>query len=316
MRPTSTPDPLAPHKDRLGLALLVAVVVVWGLIWPVNKVILESLTPLWMVALRSAVAAVTLIPLMAALGRLRPPRRADIPILLSISLLHMVGFATLSGIGLQLVPAGRSVVLAYTVSLWVMPGAFLLLGERLTARRTCGVALGILGLVVLFNPLSFDWSERDAVLGNLLILGAAFLWAANILHIRGHRWQSTPFDLLLWETLLAAVILLVVAPLIDGLPNAHWDAELVGLVLLSGVLGSAFAYWAIAMASRSLPAMTTAIGLLGVPVVGIVVATLALEESLTLSLVAGVALILGGVAIGATQGHDRPQIPITNSDQR
>ena len=300
MPPTPEPSRLAPHGHRQGLLLLLVVVVIWGVVWPVQKMILESLTPLWMVAVRSIVSGAVLLPLMAVLGRLRLPRRADMPVLLSISLLHMVGFATLSGMGLQLVPAGRSVVLGYTVSLWVMPGAALLLGERFTARRAGGVALGLFGLVVLFNPISFDWSDGDAVLGNLLILAAAVLWAANILHMRGHRWQSTPFDLLPWETLLAGLILVPAAVFIDGAPQAQWDAELIGQLLFSGVFAGALAFWAMAAAARSLPAVTTALALLGVPVVGVIVAALALAEPITLSLLAGVALVLGGVAIGVT----------------
>jgi len=292
-----------PHGHTRGLLLLLVVVIIWGVVWPVQKVILESLSPLWMVAMRSIISAAALIPLMAFLGRLKLPGRGDMPILLSISLLHMVGFATLTALGLELVPAGRSVVLGYTVSLWVMPGAALFLRERFTARRAVGVALGMIGLLVLFNPVSFDWSDGDAVLGNLLILGGAILWAANILHLRGHCWQSTPFDLLLWETLLAGAIILPVTLFVDGVPQTHWDGELIVLLLFSGICAGGLAFWALAAAARNLPAVTTGLGLLGVPVVGIIVATLALSEPITTSLLAGVALVLGGVAIGVTGSH-------------
>src|SRR5690349_19958376 len=107
----------------------------------------------------------------------------------------MEGFGGLCSIGLQLVPVGRSAILAYTTPLWVAPGASLFLGERLTGRRALGVAIGLVGLGALFNPLSLDWTRRDVVLGHVATLAAALLWAASILHIRGHRWRSTPFDL-------------------------------------------------------------------------------------------------------------------------
>ena len=107
--------------------------------------------------------------------------------MLSIALLHMVGFSVLMAIGLTFIPTGRSVVLAYTTPLWVTPGASLFLHERLTPRRAAGVVMGLLGLVVLFNPLAFDWSNRTAVLGNGALVLAALLWAASIVHIRGHR---------------------------------------------------------------------------------------------------------------------------------
>jgi drug/metabolite transporter (DMT)-like permease len=277
---------------------LLTVVLAWGLVWPVNKLLLASLSPLWVMTLRSAIATLALFAIAAALGRLARPPRADVPVLLSITLLHMVGFGVLATWGLQLVPTGRSVVLAYTTPLWVAPGAALFLGEQLTRRRVVGVIVGLLGLVVLFNPLAFDWTDRRAVLGNGAIVIAALLWAASILHIRGHRWQSTPFDLVPWEMLLATLIVTPLALLADGPPAAEYDARLVALLLYAGVPGTAVAYWATAMASRALPAMTTALGLLLTPVLSVVVATLWLGEPITLSLLAAIVLILGGVALG------------------
>jgi drug/metabolite transporter (DMT)-like permease len=287
---------------REGILLLLTAVLAWGLTWPVNKVILESLSPLWMVALRSALATIALFAIAAARRRLALPCRADLPVLLSIALLHMVGFTVLTSVGLQLVPTGRSVVLAYTTPLWVIPGARLVLGERQTARQTAGVAAGLLGLIVLFNPLAFDWSSRPAVLGNVAILAAALLWAASILHIRGHRWRSTPFELVPWETLLAALILLPAALGAAGAPEVDWTPRLVLLLLYASVPGTALAYWAVAVASRNLPAVTTSIGLLGTPVVSIAIAAAWLGEAPTPSLVLAVVLILGGVAIGTSGG--------------
>jgi drug/metabolite transporter (DMT)-like permease len=291
----------AAHRE--GVFFLAIVVIAWGLTWPVNKVILETLSPLWMMALRSAIATVALFAIAIALGRLALPPRADLPVLFSIALLHMVGFAVLAAWGLRLVPTGRSVVLAYTTPLWVIPGAVLFLRERLTRRRLLGVATGLLGLTVLFNPLAFDWTDANAVLGNGAIILAAILWAASILHIRGHRWRTTPFDLVPWEMLLATAILTPLAVAVSGAPSREWDGRLVALLLYAGVPGTAVAYWATAVASRNLPAVTTALGLLITPVVSVVVATVWLGEPLTLPLLAAIALILGGIAIGTTESR-------------
>jgi drug/metabolite transporter (DMT)-like permease len=296
-------------SQRAGVLFLITVVLAWGLTWPVNKLLLESLSPLWMMVTRSAIATLALFVIAVALGRLALPPRADVPVLLSITLLHMVGFGVLAAWGLQLVPTGRSVVLAYTTPLWVAPGASLFLGERLTTRRLVGVILGLLGLLVLFNPLAFDWTNQGAVLGNGSILLAAALWAASILHIRGHVWQSTPFDLVPWEMLLATLIVAPLALATSDVPTTAWTGRLVGLLLFAGIPGTAVAYWATAMASRNLPAATTSLGLLATPVVSVVVATLWLGEALTLPLVAAIVLILGGVAIGTTGDPRAPAPP-------
>jgi drug/metabolite transporter (DMT)-like permease len=159
------------------------------------------------VALRSAIATAALFGVAAWRRRLILPARRDVPVVLSIALLHMVGFAALVSFGLLFVPVGRSAVLAYTTPLWVTPGAALFLGERLSWPRTGGVVLGIAGLAVLFNPLAFDWHDGGALFGNGVLLAAAVLWAASILHIRAHRWQAPPFDLIPWEMALATAVL-------------------------------------------------------------------------------------------------------------
>jgi drug/metabolite transporter (DMT)-like permease len=280
--------------------VLVIAVAAWGLTWPVNKVLLESLSPLWMAGLRGALATVALFAICIGRRRLVLPARADVPVVLSIALLHMVGFVVLANVGLALVPTGRAVVLAYTTPLWVTPAAGIFLHERLTPRRVIGVVTGIVGLMVLFNPLAFDWSDHRAVLGNLAIVGAAMLWAANIVHIRGHRWRATPFELLPWEMLLATLVLVPLAFLSGAVATVTWTGPLVALMLYSAVVGAALAYWALAVASRDLPAITTSLGLLATPVLSIVVATLWLGETVTPSLAVAVLLVLGGIAVGAT----------------
>lgn len=299
-----------PRDDarRLGAILLVTVVLAWGLTWPVNKVILATVPPVWAVAIRTAIGAVALLVIAALQRRLTLPPRQDLPVLVSIAVLHMVGFGVLSSVGLQTVPTGRSVVLAYTTPLWVVPGAALFLGERLAARRVVGVVVGLAGLVVLFNPLALDWTARAAVLGNLAILAAALLWAASILHIRGHRWRSAPFELLPWSTVLATACLAPLAHLIAGPPTFAVDVPLALLLLYAGIPGTALAYWAVAMASRHLPAITTSLGLLATPVVSTVVAAIWLQEVPTADVLAAMGLILSGIAIGAS-GDARGESP-------
>jgi drug/metabolite transporter (DMT)-like permease len=257
--------------------------------------------PIWSVALRNLIGAASLFALALARRHLIRPPRADLPVLLSITFLHMIGFTVLSTIGLAFVPAGRAVVLAYTTPLWVTPGAWLFLHERYTTRKMIGVVVGLLGLAVLFNPLAFDWANRDAVLGNVAILAAAFVWAGSILHIRGHRWQSQPFDLLPWELALASLVLVPSALVTAGVPTVEWSWHLVLLLLYGGIPGTALAYWAVAMAGRQLPASTVSLGLLATPIVGVVAAVAWLGESLTVSLGVAIALVLGGVALGVTR---------------
>ncbi|CAB3687425.1 putative cystine transporter YijE [Achromobacter ruhlandii] len=283
---------------RQALSLLIVVVLAWGLTWIVSKLLLQYMTPLWAVAARSVVGAAALLALGLALRRVAWPVRADIPVILSVGLLHMGAFAALVSLGLQYVPAGRSVVLAYTTPLWVIPAARVFLGEPIGRGRQLGLALGLLGLAVIFNPLAFDWGNHEAVFGNGLVLLAALCWAANIVYVRAHRWVTPPFELAFWQALLASGVLAAVAWAAEGAPRVLWHADLAWLLGYGGVFGIAVAYWAAVNVNRSLPAGVTAIGLLGVPVVGLLCSAAMLHEPLTLPLSLGMAFIVGGIAAG------------------
>ena len=294
-------------SKRAALVLFAIVIFTWGFNWTVTKLILQyGATPLWTIAIRSAIAAVFLLPLLMWKGELIVPRRGDWPVVISIGVLHMTAFAALVGLGLSLIPAGRSIVLGYTTPLWVAPGAALFLREKLTRMQVVGVVLGIVGLALIFNPLAFDWSDRKALLGNALIMLAAFCWAASILHVRAHKWVSTPFQLVFWEVLLATVLLAVLALAVDGPPQIRWSVPVVLLFLYGGVIGVALAYWAMAMVNRSLPAVTTSIGILATPVVGVLSAMAVLGEPLSLPLVGAMLMIFGGIALGTFDQWRRP----------
>jgi drug/metabolite transporter (DMT)-like permease len=185
-----------------------------------------------------------------------------------------------------------------------MAGARIFLGERLTRPRVLGMCIGLLGLMLLFDPSHFDWGAQAALLGNALVMLGAFCWAVSILHIRAHKWIATPFELVPWQALIATAILIPLACLFEGVLRVAWPPALLGLLLYGGTVAVALPYWAMQSVNRSLPAITTALGLLIVPVVGVACSTIALGEPLTWGLVTAMVLILGGIAIGVYRRTD------------
>ncbi len=294
---------------RSAFALFAIVIFAWGFNWTAAKLTLECMTPLWMAAIRAGLAAVVLLCVMLATRSLRLPKRGDVPVVCSIALLHMTAFGALMAIGLQFVPAGRSIVLGYTTPLWVAPAAVLLLGERLTPARAAGVAIGMAGLAVMFNPLAFDWTDQRALIGNGLLLLSALCWAISILHTRAHRWVSTPYQLVFWEVLLATVVLTLLACVFEGWPQIAWSMKLALLLAYGSVFGVALAYWAMAMVNRSLPAVTTSLGVLATPVVGVMSSMVVLGEPFSPSLLAALGMIVGGIALGTVAGRTTARSP-------
>jgi drug/metabolite transporter (DMT)-like permease len=282
---------------RAALLLFAVAIVTWGLNWTVTKTLVHSVSPLWTTAIRSAIATAALFVLLLARGDLILPRRGDVPVILSVALLHMGAFSAFVAFGIQFVPVGRSIVLGYSTPLWVAPAAWLFLSEPLSRSRLAGVGLGLAGLATLFNPLAFDWSDRNALIGNGLILLAAVCWAANILYVRAHTWISSPFQLVFWQALLATAVLSMLALSIEGTPRILWSPALAGTFLYAGC-GAALAHGAMVMVNRSLPAVTTSLGLLATPLVGVATSAICLGEPIGISLILAMAMILGGIAIG------------------
>lgn len=283
---------------RRALALLCLVVLAWGVNWPITKIILREMSPLWSTAFRCAIAAVALATLLSARGQFILPKRGDIPVVLSISLLHMTAYSVLVAAGLQFLPTGRAIVLGYTTPIWVTIGARIFLSESITMGKAIGVVMGLTGLGVIFSPGALGWSDRHALIGTGFIMLAAFCWAANIVYVRAHKWVSSPFQLVFWQVTLAFVVLSITALAIDGIPHVAWTAGLVGLLLFSGIVCTALAHWAMSVVNSSLPAVTTSLGLLATPAIGIVSGIAILGEPLDPSLLVALTLLVGGIAIG------------------
>lgn len=283
---------------RHALLLLCVVVLAWGMNWPVTKTIVSEISPLWSTALRCAIAASVLAVLLCLRGEFIVPRRGDVAVVLCTSLLHMTAYSALVAAGLQFLSAGRAIVLGYTTPIWVSIGARIFLAESISPGRAVGVCLGLAGLSMIFSPVSLDWSDRNALVGSGLIMLAAFCWAGNIVYVRAHHWISTPFQLVFWQVLLACIVLSILAALVDGAPRIVWTPRLVVLLLFSGVICTALAHWAMLMVNRSLPAVTTSLGLLATPAIGILSGTAFLGEAFDFSLLAALLVIAGGIAIG------------------
>ena len=289
----------ALSKQRRRASLLVAcLVLIWGCNWPVNKVVLSHISPLWFACLRVAMGSISLFLVQAFRTEgVKLPARADLPVVLSIGLVQVAAVMALVQLGLANVPAGRSAILSYTTPVWVVPGAILILGERLRLAKLIALLLGLAGVAVMFNPAAFDWSDHTAVVGNGYLLAAAALWAGSIIHVRAHRWQGTPLILAPWQMLIGLIPLFALAWSVEG-PPPHVSFSLGTLVLAiySGPLITAFPFWALVTVSRTLPAVTTSLTLLLVPMIGLLSSVIFLTEQINATLIVGPLLILGAVA--------------------
>jgi len=289
--------------------LLVGLVIVWGSHWVVVKVGLETVPPFTYGVLRLLGGMAVLALLMGATGRLRRPPRGDWPIIVSYGLLAVGLGITMMNLALPYIPAGRSSILAYTIPLWVVPVMFVAARVLPTRAEVVGLVLGLIGLALLLNPAAIDWTTTGALLGSLLLVIGAFGGAVALVHVRRHPWKGTPFDTQIWQLLVALVPMLLLMLVLEReeLGSIEWNLPTALAVLYSGPLATAFAFWASQMIVRALGPLTTGIGYLGAPLVGVIAGILVLGETLTLLDLAGVIVTGLGVVVVVLAGRARSQ---------
>jgi drug/metabolite transporter (DMT)-like permease len=284
---------------RRAYLLLIGLVIIWGSHWVVVKVGLETIPPFTYGVLRLLGGIVVLAALMGMAGRLKRPERSDWPIIVSYGLLAVALGIAMMNLALPHIPAGRSSILAYTIPLWVVPVMIVAARVLPTRAELVGLALGLTGLVLLLNPAAIDWSSSGALLGSLLLVVGAVGAAIALVHVRTHPWKGTPFDTQIWQLLIALIPMLLLMLWLerDELGSVQWDLPTALAVLYSGPLATAFAFWASQMIVRSLGPLTTGIGYLGAPVVGVIAGIVVLGEVITMLDLAGVLVTAAGIAV-------------------
>jgi len=291
---------------REAAVLLVLLVLMWGTSFPLIKSAFAYMPPLWFAATRMGTGAAFIFLLLWWRGRLRVPSRADAPVLVSVGIGMMTCFPALTHSGLFFVDSGRATLLAYLTPLWVTPAAIVLLGERLTALKAAGLVLAVGGLLVLFHPGEFDWSDRDVVIGNGILLFGSMVWACTILHVRAHRWSLGPLELVPWQLLIATVLLSALAAVIEGGTGHGWDLSFLALVLYCGPVASVYTVFGSTTVNRALPAITTALAYIATPVIGYAAGMAMLGERLTLLALLGLGLIVLGLsAVAWSESRER-----------
>jgi drug/metabolite transporter (DMT)-like permease len=273
--------------------LLALLVLIWGAGWPIIKIGVTAVPPLWFACLRYVAGAACALLLVAWRRELIVPHRSDWPLIVVSGALQMAAYAALTSVALTRLPPGRASVLAYSTPLWVVPLSAWWLQERVAWAGRLGVAAGLAGVVVIATPELRPIVPEHAVACTLLVCAAA-AWAASIVFVRGHRFRASPLALAPWQMLVAAGFLLALA-IAGGGPFPSMTPRGVAALAYVGPLATAFAYWAVVEAGRHVRATTLSMTLLAVPPLGLLISAAVFHESLNVSLALGIGLIGSGV---------------------
>ena len=108
-----------------------------------------------------------------------------------------------------------------------------------------------------------------------------------------------------WQFLVGSLLLVPLAFVLEGDRPITFTPELIAILAFNGPIASAFGFIAQILVARSLPAVTTSLGLLAVPMAGLLFSAWLLGETIDLTRGLGLVLIIGGLALVAWA--DRPR---------
>jgi drug/metabolite transporter (DMT)-like permease len=282
-----------------GLVQLAGSVVLLSSAWPVTKVAVGlGAAPLWFATGRAGFSCATAFAVLAAIGRLRVPRRADLPAVFGVGLLQLAAFFAFAHAAVAYVPAGRTAILSNVTTIWIVPLSVLVLHEAIPLRRWLAAGLGVCGTVVLIGPWAINWSAPGVLLGHALLLGAALGFSLAMIIVR--RWppRSTMLELLPWCFAIATLVLGPLAALHGGGVGV-WTASVWEAMAYIGLVAGPLGTWCVMQAAASLPAMVSSIGFLATPAAGLLISTLWLHEELGADLLIGAGLITLGIGFAA-----------------
>jgi drug/metabolite transporter (DMT)-like permease len=284
---------------RAYIPLLLLLTCLWGSSFLFIEVALDDVEPSVLMTLRLLAAALVLVPAIAlregVATSYRRLRVGWMPLLVLGAINAAIPF-TLIGWGQKHIDSGIAAIANASVPIFVVLLAIRYRpSEKVTGLRAVGIAAGIVGVAVLAggNPSGGWW----AVAGTLAVVLASFLYAAGALYAQTHVSELDPIVLVTGSTLAGLLLLapLAVAQAPAQLPG--WEVWVAVVAL--GVGGMALGQYTYYVLLESHGSTKASLVTYLLPGMALVLGVVFLDEPLTLAAIAGLALVLLGVALGS-----------------
>ena len=278
----------------------------WSCNWIIGRALHEDMPPMALTFFRWLLASLVLTPFVVSkLARDWPTIRAHWR---TMALLGSIGIAlhnAIAYIGLNYTTATNGVVLNSFIPVMIIAMAWAFFGERLTRVQLLGVAVSLVGVLAILSGGSLATLARVRLnAGDLCVILAMAMWSLYTVLLRR---RPLGLDRLSFLFVLAIVGVVIMLPLWLGetllIRSPVWSARafaaLIGVAIFSSVL--AYIFW-----NRGVELLGPAVAGLFVhlmPVFGALLAWLFLGERLEAYHLAGMALILTGIAVTSRAGR-------------
>lgn len=317
-----------PQSSTCGAApsvstylLLATVPLIWGTHFVALKVVFEEYSVLGMLSGRYILMSVALLAILWLTERDLRLAWRDVPYLVGFSVVMVTFYQVVFACAIHWSAPGESALLISTAPIFAALSAAALRWEPLTPQLVAGVACGFTGVaVVVYGGRGLDYLPRTHVLGSLVMLVAAVMWAWYAVLARPLLQRYSPLKVTAYCQTLGGLVLIVL-----GLPNlvavtprvwgqlasatngAHAFWVLFGLAYYAWFSGAyAFTVWYRGV--RVLGSSRTMLFQFCVPVVGLLAAIVFRGEYPSAMQWLGAALTVGGVAFTLTR-RQRPAAP-------
>jgi len=298
----------ARHPLAHAFVPIAILALVWGCNWPVLKIGVSEVAPLTFRAFTLPLAAAGMFLVARAAGDGVTVPRGWWWRVIALAFFNVAGWNGFVLFGVQQLPAGRSAILAYTMPIWATLIAMAVLHEPLNRRKTVGLGLGMLGMIVLLGE---DVRHvQSTPVGALLILVAAVLWAIGTVLLRKWKPPIAQNTLSGWMMFLGWIPLAVAAPFFETRPVsylAHLSAGAWFAIVYNIFLAGTVAHWAWFRLARTLPVAISSLASLPVPVVGVFAGMVVLGERPGVAEFVALGLVLASLVAVLFQPSGEPK---------
>jgi drug/metabolite transporter (DMT)-like permease len=275
------------RRDALLLLLLSAI---WGSSFMFISLGVDELEPSVVALGRTVVGMLLLLPLVVGRGGLRPIRAALVPLVVLGALNNALPFWLINYAETHVDSGLAGVLMAAAPIVTVVLATRIDSTQRVGGLRLAGIGVGFVGVALLVGA-----QRGGDLLGALAAVGCATCYGASALYA-GRTVQAIP-PLQVSIGQLAAASLIMAPFGIAQLPDETPPAGAIAAVVALGALATGIAYLLyfrlIASAGASRAILVTYL----VPAFALVYGAVFLDETVTLTALAGLALILGGTAL-------------------
>jgi drug/metabolite transporter (DMT)-like permease len=285
------------RATRTEWLIFLALGFMWGSSYLFIKIGVDTFGTFTLVALRLLIGATTLWVAFRLNGTELPRKRRTYGHLLVMALINItIPFALITWAE-QSVDSALAAILNSTVPLFVIVIAPLFLpDEPIRLNGVVGLAVGFIGVVLLVSPGLM--SATGDLAGSVALLGSSLAYALGNVYSRRNVRGLPPLVPAVFQVTFAFLIVGTIALVVERpWETVRPDPSAWFSVIWLGVFGSGLAYMLYFRLLGRWGATRTALVAYLLPIYGIVLGFLVLQEHIDITLILGTALIIAGVAI-------------------